>query len=222
VTSTNFDVVYNGHSIGFIDARTTLNKGDNIILSGRQWLVQGISIESNTILVQISTGGRAVFTSDGEFPVHQKIHEKMQEIYEQKITDFPYLNQKAKELLQEGVDEYALYQKQFLLVYGGTKVQNTLSFLFHRFMSSEEFEALENLEIGFFHPKGRDFLLGILDKIIMGEQTFFDLFENVDQKHIQKLNKFDGLLSKELLVEEYIRVNFNVVGAKMALERIKH
>jgi ATP-dependent Lhr-like helicase len=219
-TLDNYEVNYSGNVIGFVDMRKELNIGDNIVIGGKQWLIINIIDRAKRIFVKYSDGGKPVFTSDSEFIIHKKIHEKMKEIYENKIPEIKYVNEKALLQLQEAKNEYKAFNDKFLLIFGGTKIQHTINFLFSKSLNKKEIELVEDIQIGFYFYKGKDFLLNAIKSIDICEKTFINFFQDVDIKKIQKLNKFDELLSKDLLVEEYIRTNFDIKGTKEILDKI--
>ncbi|MDR1498772.1 MAG: DEAD/DEAH box helicase [Rickettsiales bacterium] len=209
VVKDEYEIVFNDNLIGFIDIdNINIDVGDNIIISGGQWEIINIIKETRKVLVKKSKSGEALFVSEDAGGLeHKKIHEKMKDIYEEKITSFSYLNENAKLLLQEGIEEYKIMKNNSLLVFGGTKVQNTLSFIFTNFLG-EGREFLENFTVGFYHPNGKNFLKDVLRNVNISQQKIHNMLID-SEKSVVKVNKFDHLLPKELLVEEYVRNNFD-------------
>jgi ATP-dependent Lhr-like helicase len=210
VVDDEYEVVFNDNLIGFLGVDgININVGDNIIISGGQWEILDIVKSTKKVLVKKSKGGKAVFIgeSTGGFG-HEKIYEKMRDIYEEKITDFSYLDGNAKLLLREGINEYKIVKNNSLLVFGSTKIQNTMHFILHNFLR-EEGGLLENFGIGFYHPNGRDFLKSVLKNVNISWKKIYDMLID-DEKLRIVVNKFDYLLPRELLMEEYIRNNFDI------------
>lgn len=209
----NFEVEYKGTTIGFLNIENiTLNIGDDIVIGGKQWNVLNICNDIKKILVRKSSGGKPIFVSEGIIKIHKKIHEKMKEIYEQDIDNFPYIDEMTKKFIMEGRIEYNEIKDKCLWLFAGTKIQNTVNFIFNSCLRSEDLDFLEDLKIGFYHPHGKNFLIFILKKINFSQDTVKNILLDYEIKDIQKLNKFDYLLSKDLLIDEYIKHNFDVEG----------
>ncbi|MDR2760385.1 MAG: DEAD/DEAH box helicase, partial [Rickettsiales bacterium] len=209
-TKDEYEIIFNDSPIGFMDIEDmNIDVGENIIISGSQWKITAIKREMKKILVKKSTGGRAVFISMGGGGIeHGKIHEKMRDIYEEKIGNFPYIDKNAKILLQEGIEEYKIAKNNSLLIFGGTRKQNTARFVFLNSLNDKK-EFLEDLHIGFYHPEGKDFLKNILKKVNITRQKIYNTLIEKEKLTIGA-NKFDYLLPKKLLIEEYIEDNFEL------------
>ena len=126
------------------------------------------------------------------------------------IYNFPYIDDKVKQFVIEGRKEYNEIKDKCLLTFAGSKVQNTLNFIFTNCLNGFELDLLEDLRVGFYHPQGKNFLTFVLKKIKFNENTIKEILSKLETKDIQKTNKFDYLLSKELSIDEYIALNFDV------------
>jgi hypothetical protein len=210
-TKDEYEIIFNDNLIGFIDLENVnIDVGENIIISGAQWQIIGIKKEIKKVLVKRSTGGKAVFANVGRGGVeHKKIHEKMRDIYEGKITNFPYLDESARLLLQEGIEEYKIVKNNSLLIFGGARMQNTVRFVFLNSLNDRK-DFLEDLYVGFYHPGGKEFLRNVLKEVNITRQKIYDVLIEREKLTIGA-NKFDYLLPKELLVEEYIESNFELL-----------
>jgi ATP-dependent Lhr-like helicase len=209
-TKDEYEIIFNDNLIGFIDLdNINIDVGGSLIISGAQWQIINIKKEAKKVLVKRSTGGKAVFVSMGNGRgEHKKIHEKMRDIYEEKITNFPYLDENARLLLREGVEEYKLVKNNSLLIFGGARVQNTVRFVFLNSLNDRK-DFLEDLYVGFYHPEGKEFLRNVLREVNITRQKIYDVLVEKEKLTIVA-NKFDYLLPKELLVEEYIESNFEL------------
>lgn len=215
VSTENFEINFNGMVIGFIDAtKHDIAPGDNIVIAGKQWIILSINENAKKIMVKRSNGGEPKFITSELFPIHRKIQQKMKEIYDEKITNFPYLDDTAKLFLKQAINEYNTAKSKVLMICGGTKVQNTLNFLFKYNLEKADLDLLEDFFIGFYHFKGKKFLLDIVKKMDINHGAIFNVLMQKDIKNIRKSNKFDNLLPKELLIEEYINENFDIEGTK--------
>ena len=209
----SFEVEHKGTIIGFLNIdNITLNTGDDIVIGGKQWNILTIEYDLKKILVKKSNGGKPIFVSEGMVKIHKKIQEKMKNIYEGIIDNFPYVDDKVKQFIIEGRKEYNEIKDKCLWTFVGSKVQNTLNFIFTNCLNGFELDLLEDLRVGFYHPQGKNFLTFVLKKIKFSENTIKEILSKLEVKDIQKTNKFDYLLSKDLLIDEYIALNFDVEG----------
>ncbi|GMO60763.1 MAG: DEAD/DEAH box helicase [Rickettsiales bacterium] len=207
----NYEVNFNGNIIGFINVdAVVIQVGDSILMDGKQWQILEIINSNKKILVRHSKEGKAIFTSSGLVEENIKIHQKMREIYEGKITNIPYIDKNANELLKEGIFNYDLIKNQFLPVFGGSKVQNTISFMLSNVLSETDINLVQELGVGFYCFNGKEFLIEVLKKADFSYKFFYDCLNKKDKEHIAKNNKLDYLLSKDLLIEEYIKNNFDI------------
>jgi ATP-dependent Lhr-like helicase len=211
VSEDNYEVNFNGNVIGFVNVDAVkIEVGDNILMNGTQWKILNIISEGKKMLVKRSREGKPIFTSTGLVAEDIKLHQKMREIYENKVPNIPYIDDEARKFLEEGRRNYGILGDKFLPIFAGTKVQNTIAFVLSNTLSDDDLELTQDLGIGFHCFRGKNFLVDVLKKSDFSYKYFYNILDKRDEKHIQKLNKLDHLLSKEMLIEGYIRNNFDV------------
>ncbi len=120
-----FRIVTHNRTLGSIPVSSAISVGDFILLAAKTWRVEQIDEEGKTIFVAKTSTGRAPGFNGGRGYIHDKVRQRMRELY--KGGDTPaFLDQTAARLMREGRDSYQRYalDKQIMVTSG----KNTLLF----------------------------------------------------------------------------------------------
>ena len=216
-TEKELRVLHRGQLIGTVSALPTTGADGFLILAGRRWKILEIDLEREEILVEPSRGGRLPLFGGSSGPdLHPRIHEKMREILHG--TKMPvYLDQVAKEMLQEARNfaresdilhyPFFRYGKEMIwFTWCGTRVNRTLLGLglYKDLDVSDEgialtFENMSDIEIQEYYGQ------------FLREQP--DPVELAQCFPVKAVEKYDGYLAEELLIEAFARNYLDLPGA---------
>ena len=217
-TPEEYRLVTKGRTLGSMPITAAVIVGMYLIFAGRRWRVESVEEQRKVIDLIPAGGGRPPkFTGTGA-PVGDRIRERMLEVYCSEVVP-AYLDETARELLMEGRKTFrdAGLEKASLIPSGedtllfpwtADRVMNTLQILFlDRGLRCENRGValrVENAE--------PDVVLHQLDVIASSETADpLALAALVANKRVEK---YDGLLSEDLLCLEYAARGVDVAGAR--------
>lgn len=218
VSSTDFIVIdkLNSKQIGMI--QYVPQEGMVIILSGRRWFVEECDeIASKIYVSQTNYGGDAKFCGDGT-DIDPIIIEKMREIY-QTDSIYPYLDDRTrtKDHLNEcrktfhhynlGENTYLNYgNENYYINWAGTKANRTLALWAHYCLK-------KSCSYGSFYVSN----LTMEDIELLRQSNKPDIIELASKlpRHFKIFQKYDYLLSDQLLNMEYAETYLDRVTIKM-------
>lgn len=104
-TPDEYRLEYNGKILGSLPIDKPLVPKQHIIFAGKRWEVISINDDNKLITLKKAKGGRPpTFSGDG-LMIHDIVRYEMRRIYHEGHTP-AYLNDMAKSLLEEGIDNY--------------------------------------------------------------------------------------------------------------------
>lgn len=206
-TPDEYKIVAEGKTIGSIPIVFPLVEGIYIIFAGRRWIITSVDQEHKVIFLNKSSGGKPPSFGGSGILIHNKIRERMLELYTSQYTP-TYLNKQAKELLQEGRKYFNVYNLSdtyilesgndvILFIWRGSIVQNTVMLLLR---NSGLNVALEGVSIH-VRDTSKEMVLDTLSEIL--ESAIIAPEELVNDVKNKENEKFDYLLPDELLNLEY-------------------
>lgn len=188
-------------------------KDTQIVLAGRRWIVEGIDKYGQTIYVsQIKSGGNAFFGGK-EAEIDRIIVEKMLDIYTSQDS-YPYLDTRTeadKHLEQARLTfknynlarfSYMEYEdRDLLFTWGGWKINRTISLIAQLYF---------NKICGFSALYVENITLNDIKKIISRGKPSEELLAKLELRARKEFQKYDYLLSDELLDKEYARTYLDI------------
>ena len=202
---------YNAKRLGTIQYLPP--KDVQIVLAGRRWNVEGINEYGQTIYVsQVKSGGKAFFGGEG-VEIDRIIVEKMRDIYLSNDS-YPYLDihtEADKHLEQARLTfkkynlsrfSYMEYEdRDLLFTWGGWKINRTISLIAQLYF---------NKICGFSALYVENITLNDVKKIINRGKPSEELLAKLELRARKEFQKYDYLLSDELLDKEYARTYLDI------------
>ena len=202
---------YNAKRLGTIQYLPP--KDVQIVLAGRRWNVEGINEHGQTIYVsQVKSGGKAFFGGEG-VEIDRIIVEKMRDIYLSNDS-YPYLDihtEADKHLEQARLTfkkynlsrfSYMEYEdRDLLFTWGGWKINRTISLIAQLYF---------NKICGFSALYVENITLNDVKKIINRGKPSEELLAKLELRARKEFQKYDYLLSDELLDKEYARTYLDI------------
>lgn len=227
-TEDEYQVRTKDQSIGGVFFTPGLLAEGFLILSGRRWKILDVDEERKVILVEHAKGGRLPsFRSRYSIDTHPKIRSKMFEIlYNTKIPK--YLDATAIKLLSQS-REYAsdcnLGNRSFFtegsdtywFTWTGSRINQTLLILGNLFGDLKVHDELIALRFEDSDKnKARDFYLSFLHEK-PSESEFVEKLTNFATLNVEK---FDYVLSREILAQAYVNNYLDISGAFKIVEKM--
>lgn len=222
-TSDEYKVFYNNKHLGQLPVAFPLIIGADIVFAGQRWSIKSVDKKKNIVELNRSSGKKIPMFRSGGIDVHDKVREKMYEIYldsDEKL----YADTSSSELLsiaRQNFKKFELHNSPFyqqgstlvLFPWKGSKVMNALYILL--------------LYLG-FEVSNRGVTLEIKDctsskfysKLKANDFEELNLIEMAAKVQNKANNKFDYLLSDSLLNKEYISSQLDVDGALRFLNQM--
>lgn len=216
-TPEEYRLEYNGKAIGTVPIDKPLVRGQHIIFAGKRWEVLFVDDEHKLITLKKAKGGKPPkFSGDG-LMVHDIVRKEMRQIYHKKNIPI-YLNDAAKTILEEGIDNYYtlnLDQRQVIqigntvhvLPWIGDQTANTIAILLQAHgVSADCFGGIidiRNSSIGDFMQAVRK----ILNSPKVDSKELASLIPNTI------VDKHDPVLPEEIRNIGYGARSFNVEAA---------
>jgi len=224
-TPEEYRVFHKSHQLGTLPVEFPLIVDSFIIFAGKKWKITSVDLKRKVVDLTPAPGGKVPhFAGTGELDVHERLHRKMNEVYEGAIEP-AFLNQTAKSLLREARDGYRRYDLStqrfvcvgsdcYLFHWGGSVVGRTL----RHALESKGFTAYEIgpsiLVDKADEPVVREALSSI---VALSPESDVDLVRNVVDKRI---DKFDEFVADEILEEGYAKRMIDLEAGKRAVERL--
>jgi ATP-dependent Lhr-like helicase len=220
-TPQEYQIYNKGRQLGTIPITITLSAGLCIIFSGRRWKITSIDVDKKVIDVERSRGGRAPHFGGEGGAIADTVRKEMYKVYTS--SDIPaYLDQNAKSLLQEArsyFQRYELQKNNFLqdrnailfFHWSSDIVANT--FLLH--LKQEGLEVTnEGIALHIANAQIES-VKKIFDDI--KSKGFTNEYELADALNNKAIEKYDNLLSDDLLIREYCSRSIDVQEAEKVL-----
>jgi len=211
--ASEWKVIFDGKEVGHISPTSLmfLDIGSHILLAGKRWEILEIKTKTETIIVKKGYGKKPIKFPGGAQNIHRKIHQKMLEIYENKLIP-KYISKNAIPILEEAFEYYDIYAKpedgNILVVLEGSKIQETIKLLF-TYLGL----AVEDAGIGFSSLTGKKSLIKALQDFNFDNFEPTDLVKNIET-NFKILKKFDYLLSEDILNKSFISLTLDIEGTK--------
>jgi ATP-dependent Lhr-like helicase len=223
-TEEEFRIVSGGKTLGSLPVSRPVEVGGYIIFAGRRWKVVGFHATEKLIEVTPAKGGRPPLFDGMAGKVHDRVRAEMRAVLSD-ASPIPFLDQPASELLAEARAAYARLNLddvsviQFgkearIFTWAGDWTNDTLVLMLAR---KDIRAANEGVCIVVFNAEFdrlQDILFDIANDTPAREE---DLAQSVQNKMKEK---WDGLLTEELLCKSYASRELDVEGAVVALRRI--
>jgi ATP-dependent Lhr-like helicase len=223
-TEEEYRIVTQGRTLGTIPVSQPLEEGSYVIFAGRRWRVVAIDTRHKVITVTPAPAGRPPAFGGGAGLVHDRIREEMREVYEE--ADQPvFLDTTARELLSEArqvFDRYNLDTQRIVSAGGnvhlfpwrGDVTHNTIALLLGR----RGFEAInEGLSVTIYGADV-DRVFDALGEIAQDESFTNEALAASVKTKIRE--KWDWLLTEELLCADYAAAALSVTEARAACRRL--
>lgn len=219
MTTKNWKVVYGGKEIGEIPKEKIayLKKGNCLLLAGKRWEIIEIKNKIQTIIVKKTNIKKVTIFGNVDQNIDREIHQKMLEIYENKYIPV-YLSKSSISILKEAFENYKTYIKpknsNILVVLEGSKIQNTIGLL----LKYSKIDVMSG-GIGYFSTFGKNELIKTLKSIDFSRLNKNLVINLLDRQKKYK-NKFDYLLSDDLLNKEYEKQCLDFDGTKEFIRKL--
>lgn len=219
-----FQIVAAGKHLGVLPVRSPLEPGSHLIFAGRRWLVESLDMARKTILVLPAKGGRPPVFEGGGPLVADGVRQEMRQILAESSL-VPFLDVVARDLLEEARANFhrlGLNQGSVLVgehssrifLWAGDVTMNSLAMLLRHWGLEARTEGL-CIVVKQVAPRSLFQMLSDMVSHTLPEPAI--LVASVLNKQQQK---WDWLLSEELLDLNYASHNLNVEAAMTALKRI--
>lgn len=211
-TNKEWRLVYNGTDIGSIPKLplSSDTKERHLLIAGKRWEIIEIKEETNIILIRPSKFKKPLIFVSGNIKIHQKIHQKMFEIYKNKFIP-KYIDADTENSIKNAFQLYDLSYKQesnILFVFEGSIIQNTigliLKYLHIDFTPSN---------VGFILSQDKKEIINILKQIdwsLLTEKELCSLLTRANKES----RKFDYLLPDEILDISYAKEWIDIEGSR--------
>lgn len=211
-----FRIISGGKTLGTLPVSQIMTTGQRILFGGRTWLIEGIDEEHKTIHVAPAKGGAPPLFNGGGGRVHTRVRQRMLDIY-LKQDEPPFLDPTARRFLREGREAFAILalderllldqgSHAILLTWLGDAVNEAIACLL---MSHgvQAFTGQLGVEI---QRAGRSIeeIKGLLALIATKPAVPVD--ELLAKAGNLVRQKWDGLLSPNLLRQSYASSNLNL------------
>ncbi len=103
-----FRIISGTRTLGSVPVSSAISVGDFILFAAKTWRVDEVDEQSKTICVTRHNAGRPPRFSNGKGVVHDKVRERMRELYEG-ANELDFLDATAKRLMAEGREAYRRY-----------------------------------------------------------------------------------------------------------------
>lgn len=222
-TPEEYRLITRGRTIGSIPITSPLSAGMALIFAGRRWRVLGVDDQHRTIDLEPSRGGRPPRFTGGGPMVDDRVRREMLSVYQTDGTP-AFLDPAAADLLTEGrkafVDAGLVGQRvlafsdhTLLFPWTGDRAVGTLGLLFLRANI-----AFENHGVALSVQAREERVLETLARI--DEHPAPDPLELAALVANKRTEKYDGVLSDDLLCLEFASRGLDVHGARAAVSEI--
>lgn len=229
-TPDEYKLVSRGKHIGSLPTEFMLAEGMKIIFGGKRWLIKEIDANKKIIFVKRARKGNAPKFGGDCMDIHDKVREKMFEIYkdeEHRIDNngnkIEFLDDEAKYLFNEGLRTFKEFdlENQWIIQKGehvniipwtGDKIIKTLSML----LLSKGFTSNYYAGVIEVDNANKETIIEFFRALLSEKMpTNSELASMVVQKEI---DKYDSFLPKELLNDGYGRKTFDMEATQKWLK----
>jgi ATP-dependent Lhr-like helicase len=224
VTEEEYRIVTQGRTLGTLPISHPQTEGSFIIFAGRRWSVTSVDAREKVITVVPAPAGKPPTFGGGAGIVHDRIREEMRKILVS-ADQPPFLNKQATVLLGEARTAFHRYRLDALRViqdganvqlfpWRGDIVHNTITLMLRQRSFRAANEGLSITVLG----SDRSNVLDALGEIAEDARvTAFALAKSVRTKMREK---WDWVLSEELLCEDYAASMLDVKSARTACRNL--
>lgn len=225
-TPEEFEIVFGNKRLGTLPIDYPLVEDQHIVFGGQYWKVVEIELGKKIVFVKKAHKGKAPRFGGSGLNVHDKVRQKMFEIYccmndsiKAGSHEIGFLNQPAKQAFIEGIDTFNHYslstnriiQKDshvYIFMWLGDKSVFTLT------MMLMQLNLQANFYLGVIEVTNTsiEIVMEILKELESSDITNEKLAKSVPNKIIEK---FDDYLPEELLIQNYGRQMFDVEKVKL-------
>lgn len=219
VSPVDYDVMNSADSKRIGTVQSLPEPGKQIILAGKRWIVERVDQNLKNIYVKrIKTGGTVSFVSDVP-EVDELIARKMKEIYLSQDV-YPYLDAasesdkeliKAREYFMGNKLNLQFFAGQTLFTWAGAKTNRTIALLCKLFMQKE---------LDYNHLTVTGISPGDVATILAGSKPRPEELAALVSRESKQRQKYDGLLTDELLNYEYANTYLDVDKAWEQLQAV--
>ncbi|WP_434043920.1 MULTISPECIES: DEAD/DEAH box helicase [Sorangium] len=224
-TPEEFRLVNEGRTLGTLPVKNPLVEGAYVIFAGRRWQILSVDLDHKVVDLAAATGGRVPSFGDGGGFVHDRVRERMRELYGSfEIPSF--LDARAGELLVEGrinFERLGLRERQviawgadaILFPWAGDRIMNTMTVM----MTKRGFEVA-GLGVALLVSRTTpERVSATLSEIFNeGPCDSASLAKTVTNKAVEK---HDNYLSEDLLSAAYASGMLDVQAMHDRLEAIR-
>lgn len=216
-------VLSDGKEIGSVNSFPPLNSA--LILAGRFWQVQDLDVQKKLIFVKPAKKASGMLWKGSGGELHSKIVMRIRQVLLED-TQYPYLLERASLRLEEarkaarisGILEDSLIRlnsKSYLFIpWRGSKIINTLSLLlenklFKRTLKVNKISSIGNF--GFIIYSDMD-VSRFKDEFLHYLQCAEISDNDIDERKIPYINKYDSILPEQMLVKQYLINELDING----------
>ncbi len=213
-----------GKTLGTIPINYPLMEGVYIIFAGKRWKVIEVDQENRVIVLVRAAGGHPPRFPNMEMEIHDRIRQKMLEIYTSSQVPV-YLDRRATSLLEEARDNFNRFDlaRRWYLTHGkdlivflwrGSQLNNTLGVM----LNSKRVEVLQSGFALVVSNLSEEEFLNLIEEIICDDETSdVQLAATVVNKIREK---YDYFLTDNLLNTEYAARSLNIEKTKKLLSEL--
>lgn len=216
-TDEEYRIVSGGKDLGSIPVSRPLEEGSYVIFAGRRWQVVGLHLAEKLIEVVPAKGGRPPLFDGMGGKVHDRVREEMRVILSE-AAPIPFLDKQGADLLAEARSAYARLNlgKDAILQFGsevrvftwrGDWVNDTLVLMLARRRVRAANEGICLVVFDAEVDRIWDILRGITNEEPPPAEYLAQSVKNKVRE------KWDGLLTEELLCKSFASRELSVTGA---------
>jgi ATP-dependent helicase Lhr and Lhr-like helicase len=224
MTPEEYRLVSEGRTLGTLPIEHPLSEGVFIIFGGRRWRVLSVDQERKVVELVPSAGGRPPTFGGAGTMVHERVRREMLRTYRE-VTVPPYLDAKARDLLEEARHYFVSYQlhDQSILQFGedvllflwvGDRVLNTVAVELRAKGLAVTQDGVALTIAGITSAELTSLLKDLANR---GQADGVRLAATIENKWTEKYDRF---LWEELLCSQYASKHLDPVGAHEVLTRL--
>lgn len=212
-TTSEWKIVYNGKDIGSLPAMPLKKQ---FLLSGKRWEILNIQ-EQQKIIQVMPSKIKGETPLGGAIPnIHEKIHEKMLEIYQSEYTP-KYLDPQSQELLKQACKQYEYLNKKdssVIFIFSGSIILNTFSLLLD-YLNIPHISC--GIAVNIFQDKQE--VIKQLKSLSFDTISEFDLVQSIKREK-KESRKYDYLIPDILLDRSYSKEWIDLKGVKNSIKSL--
>lgn len=221
-----YRVISQSRTLGSLPISSTISVGDFILFAAKTWRVEQIDEESKTIYVSKYAAGKPPTFSGGGRTVHDKVVQRMRELYEDSKR-LPGLDEAGLKFVEEGRGAYRRYS-----LGNRTFIQQGSTLLLFTWLGDRANEAIAAM----LRRRGyRPMVVGPAIEIMgaqVEEERILDIFLELAQSPAPapeallldafnlRNEKWDWALPEDLLMRSYASMRLDIKGAHDWLQKL--